>query len=281
MNDRLTDPRAAWQRRLYEIIFEADTRAGRIFDIVLLALILLSVLDICLESLVSDRNPRAEPYRAIFFFVEWAITLLFTIEYFARILSVRKPSRYIVSFFGIVDLLAILPTYVATFAGGTGASFTVIRAIRLLRVFRVMKLVWLLSEAQEMTRAIWKARGKVVVFLAVVLIAVTIFGATMYELEPNTFDSIPQAMYWAIVTMTTVGYGDIVPETASGKFLSSFLILLGYSLIIVPTGFVTAELFHSAMAHKAVTTRTCDHCMSEGHDRDATYCKYCGEPFST
>ncbi len=270
---------AAWQRRLYQIIFEADTRAGKLFDIVLLFLILASVLAICLET-VFLQGEEENRYSRFFYNVEWVVTILFTLEYFARIISVRRPSRYIFSFFGIIDLLAILPTYVAAVSGG-GSSLVVLRAIRLLRVFRVLKLVWLLSEANELSGAIWKARGKIVVFLTVVLIAVTIAGAVMYELEGpgrkiETFQSIPQAMYWAIVTMTTVGYGDLVPQTPLGQAFSALLILLGYSLIIVPTGFVSAEFIRSR-AKKEVTTRVCDFCMTEGHDADAHYCKYCSQ----
>ncbi|MGI9516132.1 MAG: ion transporter [Pirellulaceae bacterium] len=276
----LSDPfHAPWQRRLYQIIFEADTRAGKLFDVVLLFLILASVLAICLET-VFLKGGEANQYSQFFYYVEWVVTVLFTLEYFARIIAVRRPGRYIFSFFGIIDLLAILPTYVAA-VSGAGSSMVVLRAIRLLRVFRILKLVWLLSEANELSDAIWKARGKIVVFLTVVLIAVTIAGAVMYELEGpgsrvETFKSIPQAMYWAIVTMTTVGYGDLVPQTTLGRGFSALLILLGYSLIIVPTGFVSAEFIRSRVK-KEVTTRVCDFCMTEGHDADAHYCKYCSQ----
>lgn len=277
---------APWRRRLYEIIFEADTKAGKVFDIVLLALIVLSVVVICIESYVEStvpglsqgtaNAPTPEPQRTYLkstWGIEWVLTILFTIEYVARIISVRYPRRYIFSFFGIIDLLSILPTY-ANYFLGRGNSLVVFRAIRLLRVFRVLKLVWLLSEANEMGSAIWQARGKVVVFFSVVAIAVTIAGAIMHELEPATFDSMPKAIYWAIVTMTTVGYGDLVPQTAVGQAFSSLLILLGYSLIIVPTGFVSAEFVKSGRL-KQVTTRVCASCLTEGHDNDAKFCKYC------
>ncbi len=272
---------APWRQRLYQIIFEADTPAGKIFDVVLLAFIMLSLVIICWETVVEEDGEMDARYRQRFLGVEWAITIVFTIEYIARIVSVRKPSRYIFSFFGVVDLLSILPTYVAAALWTGSGSFVVVRAIRLLRVFRVLKLVWLVSEAQDLGDAIWRARGKVLVFLTVILISVTIAGAVMYELEknynPKQFSSIPAAMYWAIVTMTTVGYGDMAPATAPGKAFAAVLILLGYSLIIVPTGFVSAEFMKSHRVAE-VTTRVCDHCMTEGHDRDATYCKYCAHP---
>jgi voltage-gated potassium channel len=263
---------------MYKVIFEADTPAGKLFDVALLILIFFSVFIICLETV-----PGFHQYQRTFYVAEWVVTILFTIEYFCRILCVRRPSRYIFSFFGIIDLLSILPTYIASLAGGTGASFAVLRAIRLLRVFRVLKLVWLIAEANEMGRSVWAARGKIIVFLMVVVVAVTIAGAVMYELEgpgglsgadPPTVESIPMGIYWAIVTMTTVGYGDFVPQTGLGKAFSALLILLGYSLIIVPTGFVSAE-FMKGKAKRLVTTRLCDNCMTEGHDPDARYCKYC------
>lgn len=271
---------APWQKRLYKIIFEADTPAGKFFDLVLLILIVMSVTLICLETV-----PEFSEYKLFFDVAEWLVTILFSIEYFCRIISVRKPSRYIFSFFGIIDLLSILPTYVAAIAGGTGASFAVLRAIRLLRVFRVLKLVWLVSEANDLGKSVWGARGKIIVFLMVVVVAVTIAGAIMYELEgpgglagvePATVESIPEGVYWAIVTMTTVGYGDFVPQSDLGKIFSALLILLGYSLIIVPTGFVSAE-FISDRAKRDVTTRVCDNCMTEGHDLDSKFCKYCAQ----
>lgn len=279
---------APWQRRLYKIIFEADTPLGKLFDVMLLVLIVFSVVIICLETLPTFRQigPDGKMTGHQFFLTaEWIVTILFTIEYFCRIACVRKPSKYIFSFFGIIDLLSILPTYFAAILGGTGASFVVLRAIRLLRVFRVLKLVWLISEANELGTSVWAARGKIIVFLMVVLVAVTIAGAVMYELEgPDglagldqpTVQSIPESIYWAIVTMTTVGYGDYVPNSDAGKGFSALLILLGYSLIIVPTGFVSAE-FLKSRTQKPITTRVCDNCMTEGHDHDAKYCKYCSQ----
>lgn len=270
---------APWRRKLYRIIFEADTPAGKLFDVALLVLIVLSLVVVCLETLMEQGGRLPESRKIWFLAVEWTITLAFTIEYAARIISVRRPRRYIFSFFGVVDLLSILPTYLAAIMYASTSSLVVLRAVRLLRVFRILKLVWLVDEAHELGDAIWRARGKVLVFLCVVAVSITISGAVMYELEceanPAQFSSLPASMYWAVVTMTTVGYGDMVPVTAAGKAFSSLLILLGYSLIIVPTGFVSAEFIRSQRKHE-VTTRVCDHCMSEGHDRDAVYCKYCG-----
>ncbi len=270
---------AAWRRRLYRIIFEADTPAGKLFDVVLIVLILLSVVVICFESVIDKHEALYVRYRLPLLAIECAITFAFTIEYIARIVSVRRASRYVFSFFGVIDLLSILPTYIAFVAGG-GNTLVVLRAIRLLRVFRVLKLVWLVGESNELSEAIWRARGKVLVFLIVVCISVTVSGAVMYELEKNQnaeqFSSIPESMYWAIVTMTTVGYGDLVPRTSAGKAFSALLILLGYSLIIVPTGFVSAE-FVRTRQEKPVTTRVCGSCLTEGHDDDARYCKYCSQ----
>ena len=280
---------APWQRRLYKIIFEADTPLGKLFDVTLLILIVFSVIIICVETMPQfkvegpDGVKKSHPF---FYQAEWVVTILFTMEYLCRIVCVRKPTKYIFSFFGIIDLLSIIPTYAAAFMGA-GASFAVLRAIRLLRVFRVLKLVWLISEANELGRSIWSARGKIIVFMMVVVVAVTIAGAVMYELEgPNgvavnkldepTVQSIPEGIYWAIVTMTTVGYGDYVPESGVGKGFSALLILLGYSLIIVPTGFVSAE-FLKEKTRKHITTRLCDNCMTEGHDEDAKFCKYCAQ----
>lgn len=269
---------APWRLRLHEIIFEADTRAGKTFDVVLLIAILVSIFVVSLETVGEfDR------YDDLFKTTEWFLTILFTIEYILRLVCVPRPGRYAASFFGVVDLLSILPTYLTLFDIGS-RSLVVIRSFRLLRMFRVLKLARMLSEAATMRRAVWEARGKIVVFLTTVLIVITVAGVAMYVVEdtfaspeaPSQFTSIPQAMYWAVVTMTTVGYGDIVPQTDVGKLLSALLIMVGYSLIIVPTGFVSAELVSSRI-NRPVSTQVCPHCMGEGHDHDAVYCKYCGE----
>jgi voltage-gated potassium channel len=272
----------AWRAKLHEIIFEADTPAGKLFDVVLLLAIGLSVLAVGLETVeLFDRR-----YHRLLRSAEWFFTFLFTVEYVLRIISVQQPRKYVLSFLGIVDLLSIVPTYLSVVVGGA-QSFAVLRSLRLLRVFRVFKLAHFLTEAASLRQAIWEARAKIVVFFSTVLITVTITGTAMYEIEgrerqlsqmqdqKSQFTSIPQSVYWAIVTMSTVGYGDVVPRTAVGKLLSALLILLGYSLIIVPTGFVSAELIGSKVAH-SITTQVCPHCMAEGHDRDASHCKYCG-----
>jgi len=282
MNHGVPGPDAAtsatWRKRLHEVIFEADTPGGKAFDVALLILILVSMLAVSLETVA----PIAARYGRLLVATEWTITILFTIEYVLRLLCVGSPARYARSFFGIVDLLAIVPTYLSILLPGS-QSFVVIRSLRLLRVFRVFKLVHFLTEAEVLRRAVWQARGKIVVFLTTVLIAVSIMGSAMYVVEnldgpSEQFTSIPQGMYWAVVTMTTVGYGDVVPETVLGKMLSAVLIILGYSLIIVPTGFVSAELVGKRMAAdgRAVSTQACPNCMREGHDVDAGHCKYCG-----
>jgi voltage-gated potassium channel len=260
-----------WRERWYEVIFEADTRAGKSFDVLLLIAILLSILAVTLESVDSIRAR----FGAQLITAEWFFTLLFTAEYFARIVCAPRRWRYITSFYGVVDLLAILPTYFMFLFPGA-QSLVVFRALRLLRVFRVLKLGHMLSEARVLRRAVWRSRSKIAVFLTFVLTIVVIIGAAMYVIEGADagFTSIPQGMYWAVVTMTTVGYGDIAPETPLGKALAAAIMVLGYSLIIVPTGIVSAELAHAGV--KPVTTQVCPQCMAEGHDIDATHCKYCG-----
>ena len=285
-------PRAPWRDKLYEIIFEADTRAGQWFDIGLLIAILFSVIVVCLET-VDDLG---ETYEQWFLIAEWTVTVLFTIEYVLRLICVRKPLGYATSFYGIVDLISFLPTYLGGF-GSSFSSFAVVRSFRLLRVFRILKLIHLTGESEDLASAVWRARGKIVVFLSVVFITVTIAGTAMYEVEghyaapvpldssteteesptANQFTSIPQAIYWAIVTMTTVGYGDIVPHTTIGKMLSALLILVGYSLIIVPTGFVSAEAVESRKRRQK-STQTCAYCLDEHHQTDAVYCRLCGRP---
>ncbi|QDU07695.1 ion transporter [Gimesia aquarii] len=272
----------AWRERLYEIIFEADTPAGKYFDVVLLIAILTSVFVIMLES-VESIDAR---FKNGFTYAEWFFTVLFTFEYGARILCARRPIRYIFSFYGIVDLLSILPTYVLVLESYGMESdelhrLGVIRALRLLRAFRIFKLGHMLSGAAELREAIWATRSKITVFLATVVIAVVIEGAALHLIEgPENpgFSSIPQSMYWAIVTMTTVGYGDATPETPLGKCLAAIIMVLGYSLIIVPTGLVTAELAHAGGNFTAtrITTQVCPECMKEGHEVDATFCKFCG-----
>lgn len=259
-----------WRDRLHEIIFEADTPEGRTFDIALLACILLSVLAIMFESVGAIQ----ERYGFWLRVAEWIFTVLFTIEYVLRLLSVKRPLSYATSFFGVVDLLAVIPSYLSLF--GIGAqSLMVIRGLRLLRIFRVLKLAHLVGAQRMLHAAIKASIGKIVVFLGSVLVVVLIVAASMYLIEgpEHGFTSIPQSMYWAIVTMTTVGYGDIAPETIPGKLLASVVMILGYGIIAVPTGIVTVELGRFA---GPVRTAACQRCTREGHDADATYCKYCG-----
>ena len=282
-SDNANSPRP-WRDRWYKIIFEADTPSGKAFDIVLLIAILLSVGVVMCESVFAIR----EAYPKLLVGAEWFFTILFTVEYVVRIVCTRRPMRYIFSFYGIVDLLAILPTYLMAlpfFGSANGAQrLAVIRALRLLRAFRIFKLAHMLSEAKALRQAIWAARAKVAVFLSVVLISVVIVGSAIHLIEgrvdskgmpiDNGFASIPESMYWAVVTMTTVGYGDVSPETPLGKVLAACMMILGYCMIIVPTGIVSAEL--AQKGSKGVTTQVCPECMSEGHDVDALHCKYCG-----
>ena len=269
MDGNFTDQ--PWRARMHEVIFEADTPAGKAFDVALLLAITLSVLAVSLESVTGIRSRYGGALRA----VEWFFTILFTIEYLLRLASVRRPSRYALSFFGIVDLLSIVPTYLSFFIVGS-QSLLVIRALRLLRIFRVLKLVHFLGEARMLHAAIRAASRKIVVFVGTVLTAVLIVGAAMYliEGEQNGFTSIPQSVYWAIVTMTTVGYGDVAPQTIAGKFLASVVMILGYGVIAVPTGIVSVEV--AASLRDATRTQVCPSCAAEGHANDAEYCMYCG-----
>ena len=264
---------AGWRARVRIIIFEADTPAGKAFDVALLCAIALSVLAVMLESVNGIEARYGDWLRA----AEWVITLLFSAEYALRLACVDRPVRYARSFFGIVDLLAILPTYLSLFLPGT-QSLLVIRSLRMLRIFRVFKLARFLREANVLLAALRHGSRKILVFLGTVVLMVAILGSAMYiiEGEENGFTSIPLAMYWAVVTMTTVGYGDMVPQTAAGKLVSTVVMIIGYSIIAIPTGIVTAEIIHAA--HPPVTTRHCPECLSEGHRTDARFCRDCGAP---
>lgn len=259
-----------WRARWHEIIFEADTPAGKRFDLALLALILVSVLAVSLESVRDIR----EAYGTALRYTEWALTILFTLEYVARVVTVRRPLRYMVSFFGVVDLLAILPTYLSFLVPGS-QSLLVIRALRLLRVFRILKLTHFVGEAQLLGAAMRGSMRKIIVFLGVVATTVLIAGALMYlvEGEENGFTSIPLSVYWAVVTMSTVGFGDIVPHTPLGRGIASILMIIGYAIIAVPTGIVTVEL--TSAAKRSTNTQACPGCGAGAHDNDAR--KMCGE----
>jgi voltage-gated potassium channel len=264
-------PSGGWRGRLHEVIFEADTRAGRAFDVTLIGLILLSVLAVMMESLRGLRGR----YGAELYAAEWAFTLLFTFEYVLRLASVRQPLRYAASFFGVVDLLAIVPTYLSLLVPGS-QYLLVVRILRLLRIFRILKLAEHLSEADVLMRAMRASRRKITVFLLTVLTLVVIIGTLLYviEGEENGFTSIPVAIYWAVVTLTTVGYGDLSPKTPVGQTLAAAVMIIGYGIIAVPTGIVTVEIAQAV--RRPVSTQACPDCASQGHDADAVHCKYCG-----
>jgi voltage-gated potassium channel len=260
------------KEHLHEIIFEADTPSGKFFDVALLVFILLSVIAVMLESVPSFN----ERFGKLLYQIEWGFTILFTLEYLLRLYVVVKPWRYATSFFGVIDLMSIIPTYLSFFVVGT-QSLLVIRALRLLRIFRVLKLGHFLKEGQVIYDAVIASRNKILVFLFFIVVSVTIIGSVMYLVEGGAndrFTSIPRGIYWAIVTLTTVGYGDISPQTALGQFLSAIVMIMGYAVIAVPTGIVTSELNRQRQIKQS--TQSCRFCLREGHDRDADFCKYCG-----
>jgi len=263
--------------RLFNIIFEADTPAGKTFDVILLILILLSIVAVMMESVSGIRVE----YGRWLYLVEWVFTVLFTIEYFFRLACVRHPARYALSFFGIVDLLAVIPTYLSLLIAGA-QTLLVIRIIRLLRIFRIFKLTRYVGEGRILMAALKTSRHKITVFLGGVLSLVVIMGTLMYLIEgpENGFTSIPESVYWAIVTMTTVGYGDIAPETVLGRTIAALVMILGYAIIAVPTGVVSVELAKAARSHAPSPLRQCSVCMLNEHEADAAYCKRCGAPLS-
>lgn len=263
--------RTRWRPLLHEVVFEADTPAGRAFDIILLVSIFVSILTVALDSVAEIHALHGDAL----YIAEWFFTVLFSIEYMVRLMCVGKPLRYATSFFGIVDLLAVLPTYVSLFVSSTH-SLIVIRALRLLRVFRILKLAHFVGEAIFLEKALRASARKIIVFLSTVLTIVLIIGAAMYVIEGqgSKFTSIPIAVYWAIVTLTTVGYGEITPQTIPGRILAALVMILGYSIIAVPTGIVSAEMM-SATADP-VSTQACPECAAEGHAVDARCCKLCG-----
>lgn len=268
-------PNTGFRRRLYTIIFEADTNSGRNFDVALVIIILLSVAVVLADSMPSISLRHGDTM----YLLEWGFTLLFTAEYVARLACVRHPMRYATSFFGVIDLLSVLPTYFALLVP-EAAVFLDIRILRLLRIFRVLKLTHYVAEYTMLARAMRASGRKILVFLSIVVMAVLIFGTIMYVVEgpKNGYTSIPMSMYWATVTMTTVGYGDVVPQTGLGKLIASFMMLLGWGILAVPTGIVTAEMTSLRMGRKPPTTRTCPACLTEGHEPEAKYCSDCGTP---
>ena len=258
------------KQRLYEIIFEADTVGGKIFDVSLLVIIFISVLLVMLESVPGIR----EDHHNFLVFSEWIITGIFTIEYILRILVVKKPVKYIFSFYGIIDFLAIIPTYVGLFVA-TYHSLMIIRVFRFLRIFRILKLTRYSNAGRSLARALWASREKISVFIFFVVILVIIIGTLMYlvEGEANGFKSIPLSIYWAVVTLTTVGYGDISPATPLGQLLAGIVMITGYAIIAVPTGIVTAEMIKT---RRVTNTQVCSNCLYDKYDDDALFCKKCG-----
>lgn len=268
--------RSARQEKLAEVIFGTDTPAGRRFDVILIWAIAISVALVMLASV----NAVDQRYGKVFFVLEWLFTALFTVEYGLRIYCSLNPRRYITSFYGAVDLLAILPSYLALIF--TGAStLLVIRLLRILRIFRILKLARYLRDSNLLMRSLWLARHKILVFYASMLVLTTIFGSLMYLLEGpgNGFTSIPKSIYWTIVTITTVGFGDITPQTIPGQTVASLAMLTGYAIIAVPTGIVTAELAQELGRERAQSR--CHNCARAGHDGDAEYCRYCGYKLET
>lgn len=259
-----------FRNKVYEIVFESDTRAGRLFDLILLWLIVLSILSVFMESVASFR----EKYLFEIHLVEWIFTILFTTEYFLRIYSSHKPLKYIFSFYGLVDLISFIPNYLTFFFAGL-QYLMVIRALRLLRIFRILKLSRFLDQGNILKNALKASAHKIVVFIATVITVVTIVGTLMYIIEGNEsgFTSIPISIYWAIVTITTVGYGDISPESPLGQFLASFLMIIGYGIIAVPTGIVTIEM---ARANDEARNK-CPDCSAPIYPKAANFCANCGK----
>lgn len=264
---------APWQNKIHDVIFEADTPLGKIFDVVLLILIVLSVLAVMLESVATIN----EAYKDWFVISEWVFTILFTIEYVLRLICIHKPMKYAGSFFGIIDLLSILPTYIGLFFSGT-PYFAAVRALRLIRVFRVFKLGKFLKEGDTIMQALKASQAKIIVFLTFIMMMSIVLGSFMYFVEggqDSGFTSIPRSVYWAIVTLTTVGYGDIAPHTPLGQLIAAMIMILGYGVIAVPTGIVTAEIVNDKPSD-SYSSQSCQACMKEGHDKDAEFCKFCG-----
>lgn len=284
-----TSTKHTWRSKLHEIIYEADTPTGKLFDVVLLIAILASIVLVMLES-ISAFDAKYHDFLNI---SEWIITILFSIEYIARIVSVKRPLKYVFSFYGIIDLLSTVPKYISLMLGGTQA-LVALRALRLLRVFRILKLARYLGASNQLANAIKASRAKIAVFLFAVLIAATIFGTIMYlvEGEENGFTNIPKSIYWCIVTLTTVGFGDIAPATPLGQFIATIIMILGYGIIAVPTGIVSAEYTKASeneTGKRLITdeeveqlktvvrnTQSCENCLAEKHLDHSHFCHKCG-----
>ncbi|MET0244994.1 MAG: ion transporter [Flavitalea sp.] len=264
--------KSTWQNKLHSVIYESATPAGRAFDITLLFLIITSIIVVMLDSIA----PIHSKYGDLFWTLEWIYTIIFTIEFILRLICIKRPFSYIFSFLGIIDLLSIVPTYLALVYAGA-QTLLVVRALRLLRVFRIFKLSHYVNEMQFLLGAIRGSIRKISIFMMMVFTSVIILGSVMYLVErgQNGFSSIPDSIYWAIVTITTVGYGDISPVTPLGKFVASIIMLLGYGIIAVPTGIITTEMALAARKKKH-SDEACPNCGREGHEEDAEFCKYCG-----
>jgi voltage-gated potassium channel len=264
-------PDSGWRLKMYTVIFEADTRAGRAFDLALMAVILASVAVVVLDSMA----PVHERFATHFDVLEWVFTIAFTLEYLCRLACVRRPVRYARSLLGVIDLLAVLPTYLAIFVPGLHALIDV-RVLRLLRIFRILKLTAYVEEFRALGQALAASRRKILVFMSFVLLVVVIMGTLMYVVEgpSHGYTSIPVGIYWAITTMTTVGFGDITPHTDLGRVIASAMMLIGWGTLAVPTGIVSAEF--TARRMRMPTTRTCHECLSEGHAPSARFCCDCG-----
>ncbi|WP_296384003.1 ion transporter [Winogradskyella sp.] len=281
-----SEHKRSWKAKLHEIIYEADTPAGKLFDVILLIAILASILLVMLESV----NSIAEEHLSLLNVLEWIITILFTIEYILRIITVKQPLKYVTSFYGVIDLLSTIPKYLSLIFVGTHA-LVALRALRLLRVFRILKLARYMGASNQLAGAIKASRAKIAVFLFAVVIASIIFGTIMYlvEGEENGFTNIPKSVYWCIVTMTTVGFGDIAPQTPLGQFIAAIIMIMGYGIIAVPTGIVSAEYTkatgskekisdeeHEQLKSVILNTQCCVNCLAETHQDNAEFCHKCG-----
>ena len=267
-----TEPKKDWKIRLHEIIYEAETKEGKLFDVILLIFILLSVFLVMLESVQSIN----EKYYALLNISEWIITILFSIEYILRIVSVKKPLSYIFSFYGIIDLLSTIPKYLSFIMVGSH-NLIALRALRLLRVFRILKLTRYIGASNNLVLAMKASKTKIAVFLYFVIILCVILGTIMYIIEgaENGFTNIPKSIYWAIVTLTTVGFGDITPQTPFGQFIASIIMILGYAIIAIPTGIVSSEMTKKNQILEE-NTEVCPNCATEHHKENAKYCYRCG-----
>ena len=264
--------KSSWKHKLHEIIYEADTPEGKLFDVILLIAIIASIILVMLESVESIDNK----YHDALYVGEWIITILFSIEYILRVISIKKPTRYIFSFYGIIDFLSTIPIYISFFFAGS-QGLVALRALRLLRIFRILKLARYIGASNKLMLALRASKAKIAVFLFFVLIVCIILGTVMYMIEgpENGFTNIPKSIYWAIVTLTTVGFGDIAPQTPLGQLIASVIMILGYSIIAIPTGIVSAEMNKTTPDHDH-NTQSCPNCLKSNHKEKATFCYNCG-----